>query len=61
VHDAIFLELPLAPLCRPDCQGLCPECGADKNEAPCECPGPVDPRWATLDALRFDEPDGSGA
>jgi uncharacterized protein len=53
VHDAIFLDLPLAPLCREDCQGLCPYCGADRNDESCDCQGPVDPRWATLDELRF--------
>ena len=53
VHDAIFLDLPLAPLCREDCQGLCPYCGADRNDESCDCQGPVDARWATLDELRF--------
>lgn len=52
-HDAIFLDLPLAPLCREDCKGLCPFCGIDRNEATCECQEPLDPRWATLDGLRF--------
>jgi uncharacterized protein len=52
-HDAIFLDLPLAPLCREDCRGLCPYCGIDRNEASCDCQVPVDPRWATLDGLRF--------
>ncbi len=58
VHDAILLELPLAPLCRDDCQGLCPLCGIDRNEASCDCVAPLDPRWAMLDALRFDESPG---
>jgi uncharacterized protein len=53
VHDAILLELPLAPLCREDCQGLCPYCGIDRNEASCDCTAPVNSRWATLDGLRF--------
>ncbi|MDH2903577.1 MAG: YceD family protein [Actinomycetota bacterium] len=53
VRDAILLELPLAPLCRDDCRGLCPYCGIDRNEASCDCVAPVDPRWATLDGLRF--------
>ena len=35
VHDACILELPLAPLCREDCQGLCPECGANLNSETC--------------------------
>jgi uncharacterized protein len=58
VRDAILLELPLAPLCQDDCQGLCPTCGAELNAGPCACaPGPVDPRWAALDVLRGGEPD----
>jgi uncharacterized protein len=55
VHDAILLELPVAPLCREDCQGLCAICGIDKNEASCECRAEPDARWATLDALRFED------
>jgi uncharacterized protein len=51
VRDALLLELPLAPLCRPDCRGLCPTCGADLNEESCDCAPPADPRWAALDAL----------
>ncbi|MBO0693361.1 MAG: DUF177 domain-containing protein, partial [Acidimicrobiaceae bacterium] len=52
-RDAVLLELPLAPLCRPDCAGLCPTCGADRNTTPCECAAEaLDPRWAALDALR---------
>ena len=54
VHDAILLELPVAPLCRADCQGLCPVCGIDRNEATCDCLVERDSRWATLDALRFE-------
>ena len=60
-HDAIFLDLPLAPLCRPDCQGLCPICGIDRNEATCTCQAPVDPRWATLDGLQFADPESGGS
>ena len=52
VRDAIVLELPMAPLCREDCLGLCPQCGADRNEAECSCVAPRDPRWANLDVLR---------
>ncbi len=61
VHDAVLLDLPLAPLCRSDCRGLCPVCGIDRNEATCECQPVSDPRWATLDELRFtDLPDDVG-
>ena len=56
-HDAILLDLPLAPLCRSDCLGLCVYCGTDLNDATCECQAPIDPRWATLDGLQFADPD----
>jgi len=52
IRDAIVLELPLAPLCRAECAGLCPTCGADRNEKNCGCVAPRDPRWASLDVLR---------
>jgi len=52
-REAVVLALPLAPLCRPDCAGLCEVCGADRNAGPCGCdPPPGDPRWAALDVLR---------
>ena len=37
VKDALLLELPLQFLCRPDCKGLCPVCGANLNEHTCTC------------------------
>ena len=52
VRDAVVLELPMAPLCREDCAGLCPQCGANRNEGDCGCVAPRDPRWANLDVLR---------
>jgi uncharacterized protein len=53
VREALLLELPLAPLCRPDCAGLCPECGADRNVTDCgHRPQPTDLRWGALDELR---------
>ena len=52
-REALLLDTPVAPLCRPDCAGICPACGADRNEAPCGCDvTPRDDRWAALDALR---------
>jgi uncharacterized protein len=56
-REAIVLELPLAPLCREDCLGLCPTCGADLNAGPCACASlEPDPRWAGLDVLRSEPP-----
>ena len=45
--------LPVQPLCREECQGLCPRCGADRNAGPCGCPEsrPKTP-FAALEALR---------
>ncbi len=56
VRDAIGVEIPFAPLCRPDCQGLCPTCGGNRNLG--ECPGhdAIDPRFAVLSELLIDLP-----
>jgi len=52
VTEQLYLGLPLKPVCRPDCRGLCPVCGANRNTDPCDHDGePVDPRLAPL--LRF--------
>ena len=52
VRDAIGVEIPFSPLHSPECQGLCPVCGGDRNLG--ECPGDhpsTDPRWAGLEQL----------
>lgn len=48
VRDNVLLNLPVNPLCRDDCRGLCPRCGADLNAGPCDCPQEVDIRWGAL-------------
>jgi uncharacterized protein len=54
-HDAFALDLPAQILCRPDCAGLCPQCGADLNADPGHGhEAAIDPRWAKLDELRLD-------
>lgn len=46
------LALPMKPLCRPDCRGLCPVCGANRNLVACRCAErPLDPRLAVLKRL----------
>ncbi len=53
LQEQLQLNIPMKPLCRPDCQGLCPVCGADRTEAACSCEErSEDPRWATLAALK---------
>jgi uncharacterized protein len=52
-RDAVALALPDKILCRPECAGLCPECGKNLNDEPHEHAGEeADPRWAALEALR---------
>jgi uncharacterized protein len=54
VMDTLFAALPVLPLCREDCRGICPRCGTDRNAAPCACREvEVDHRWAALDVLRM--------
>jgi uncharacterized protein len=51
-RDSVVGELPPSILCRPDCLGLCPTCGADLNAGSCGCPPPPpDDRWAALGPL----------
>ena len=56
VRQLVLLELDDERLCRPDCAGLCPVCGLDRNEGTCECDTTVrDERWAALDDLVLDD------
>lgn len=49
VGEQVVLEIPMKPLCREDCKGLCDRCGADLNEGECGCSREkVDPRLAVL-------------
>ncbi len=53
MRQDILLALPSRPVCRPDCAGLCSQCGQNLNEGPCTCEQPFDdPRWEALRALR---------
>lgn len=50
LREQFYLALPMKPLCREDCRGLCPVCGKNRNRESCDCQSQwVDPR---LDALR---------
>ena len=57
VREQLLLALPARALCREECKGLCPVCGADKNtDSSCACEQKdIDPRWAGLKAVMSDE------
>ena len=53
LRDAVALALPLKPLCKEDCLGLCSACGRELSGEACDCvQEETDPRWAALDSLR---------
>lgn len=53
VRDALSLALPLNPLCDEACAGLCPTCGKNLSDGPCDCiTDELDPRWAALSTLK---------
>lgn len=57
--EQLQLGIPMKPVCREDCRGLCPQCGADLNLGACDCKDEAgDPRWAALAALRGRLPGG---
>lgn len=60
VLEAISLAEPIAPLCRPDCPGLCPECGERRDPGHAEHDAPIDPRLEALLAFRVDGDGDSG-
>src|SRR5271157_6076715 len=53
LREQVLLSLPARSLCREDCKGLCPRCGADRNTQSCNCAEAAnDPRWEALAGLR---------
>jgi uncharacterized protein len=58
VRESVLLDVPESPLCRPDCPGLCPVCGADRATENCTCDTTsVDPRWSVLSEFRDSLPE----
>ena len=51
--EEFVLTLPARALCAPDCKGLCPVCGINRNEASCACAAQADPRLAVLRGLKM--------
>jgi len=53
LREQILLSLPVRTLCKPDCKGLCPSCGTNRNVEPCSCDEvESDPRWGGLIGFR---------
>ena len=55
IWETLLLLFPSKVLCREDCAGLCPRCGADLNEGPCSCGGEeLDPRLEVLRGIKLE-------
>ncbi len=53
ILEQVELDVPMRTVCRDDCQGLCPECGVNRNQETCDCDtGSGDPRWSALADLK---------
>ena len=53
IADAVVMDTPFVVLCRPDCAGLCPTCGANLNEASCTCADKLEDDYAASDSNPF--------
>jgi uncharacterized protein len=60
IREYAWIGLPINPVCSPDCQGLCPECGGNLSKGECTCTErePVDPRWEVLRVLLEQNEEG---
>jgi uncharacterized protein len=55
IREYLILEIPISPLCKPDCKGLCPVCGNNQNLTPCQHDSEdIDPRLSSLKSLLSD-------
>lgn len=56
VQEQVIMAFPLRPLCRDDCKGLCPYCGADLNQGSCQCSPPLsNSKFAALKDFKVDK------
>lgn len=52
LREFVLLAMPMQKVCKPDCKGICPQCGQNRNEAACDCRLDLsDDRWAALKNL----------
>jgi len=59
IRQYTLMALPIKPLCRQDCSGLCPTCGTNLNEKKCNCTPETDPRWEKLNTLSLTDTEYS--
>lgn len=53
IRQYLLIAVPMKPLCRPECAGICPTCGKNLNKGKCDCPSDnIDPRWSRLADLK---------
>lgn len=56
IAEQVLMALPMRPLCRQECRGLCPQCGTNLNESGCSCEQPVfNSKFAALKNLKLDK------
>ena len=56
LQEQIVMAIPIGPVCKADCQGLCPECGGDLNSTRCDCvKKPFNNKFGALADLKFDK------
>ena len=53
LSDAVVMDTPFVVLCKPDCKGLCPTCGANLNHGACDCAERADEAWVASDENPF--------
>lgn len=52
IYESVIVSIPMQILCREDCQGLCPKCGANLNNEACSCAKNIDLRWDALKKMK---------
>lgn len=53
IRESLFIEIPTYPICKPECKGICAQCGANRNIKQCKCVQPTNNvRWGKLKELK---------
>jgi len=55
VREQVLLQIPMQRVCKPECKGICPLCGVNRNEVSCQCEAhPGDDRWRALESVHIE-------